>query len=328
MQDVADAAGLSRALVSLVMRDSPKVSDASRAKVLAAAEQLGYRPNRMASSLASARTMTLGLVLNDLHNPFFAEVADGVHGAASAAGYRVVLNSAFAQPEGEAEAVAQFLEYRVDGLILTGPRLSSSQLLDIAAETRLAIIGTTVDTDKLDSVNNDERRGAQLAVDHLVELGHRDIAHIDGGVGAGAAGRRAGYVDAMKARGLGDHVRIVPGDFTEASGIAAVDRLLADDRPLTAVFAANDLEAIGALHRLDDLGYSVPHDISVVGYDNVALAQLRHVALSTVDQPRTLMGQLATRLLLNRLNEGASAGTHQVLAPTFIARDTSGPARG
>ena len=280
MQDVADAAGLSRALVSLVMRDSPKVSDASRAKVLAAAEQLGYRPNRMASSLASARTMTLGLVLNDLHNPFFAEVADGVHGAASAAGYRVVLNSAFAQPEGEAEAVAQFLEYRVDGLILTGPRLSSSQLLDIAAETRLAIIGTTVDTDKLDSVNNDERRGAQLAVDHLVELGHRDIAHIDGGVGAGAAGRRAGYVDAMKARGL------------------------------------------------DDLGYSIPHDISVVGYDNVALAQLRHVALSTVDQPRTLMGQLATRLLLNRLNEGASAGTHQVLAPTFIARDTSGPARG
>ena len=326
MDDVAQLAGVSRALVSLVMRDSPKVSDRSRAAVLAAADELGYRPNLMARQLASNRTMTIGLVLNDLHNPFFAELADGVHREALASGYRVVLAAGFGQADGEANAAATFLEYRVDGLILAGPRLPESQIIDLAVETKLTLVGRSSTSDKLDSVNNDERLGAQLAVDHLVGLGHRDIAHIDGGVGAGAKGRAEGFMAAMRARGLAEHARVIAGDFSEAAGIKAVNRLIDDDRPLSAIFAANDLVATGALHRLHELGIDVPAEVSLVGYDNTSLAGLGHVDLSTVNQPRALMGQLATRLIIDRLDSGAAAGTHHILAPNFIARSTTAPA--
>ncbi|MCP3934979.1 MAG: LacI family transcriptional regulator [Actinomycetia bacterium] len=326
MEDVAERAGVSRALVSLVMRDSPKVSEKSREAVLKAAGQIGYRPNLMARSLASQRTMTIGLVLNDLHNPFFAELADGVHNAAVDAGYRVVINSGFGTAEGESGAAATFLEYRVDGLIMAGPVLSDSQIEDIGAETRLVLIAREIPTRTVDMVTNDDAIGAQLAIDHLVSLGHTEIAHVDGGVGAGAAGRRAGYVQAMKAHGLDRSVRIVPGDFTESSGAAAIDRLVGHDSPPTAVFVANDLSATGALHRLEQLGLSLPEDISLVGYDNTALAALGHIALTTVNQPRELMGGLAVKMLTDRIESGGEAGTHEVIAPTLVVRSTTGPA--
>lgn len=325
MEDVAARAGVSRALVSLVMRESPKVSDKSRAVVLAVAQELGYRPNLMARSLASRCTMILGVLLNDLHNPYFAEVTDGIQAAASEAGYRLVVNTGLRSNDGEREAVNTLLELRTDGIIMVGPWMSDESLVAVAREAPLVVVGRSLRTDAFDTVNTDDVLGARLVVDHLVALGHERIAHIDGGVGAGANNRRDGYVQAMRSHGLARNVRIIRGDYTEVSGTRGVERLLAEPELPTAIFTANDLMASGALDRLEDAGIDVPGDVSLVGFDNTALAALHHISLSTVNQQCAVLGRLASTCLVERLEQERTEVAHHVLAPMLVARATSGP---
>ena len=219
MEDVARAAGVSRALVSLVIRDSPKVSERSRRDVLAAAERLGYRPNLMARNLASRRTMTIGVLLNDLHNPFFAEVADGILSAADESDYRVLFSTGRVRPAIESHTLEAFLELRVDGIVLVGSRLPRAAIEAAARTVPLVAVGRRLRSSVVDTINNHEQAGARLAVDHLAGLGHERIVHIDGGRGAGSAPRRSGYRAAMARHGLDGHVRVVGGDLTELSGV-------------------------------------------------------------------------------------------------------------
>lgn len=325
MEDVASRAGVSRALVSLVMRNSPKVSERSRTAVLAAAEELGYRRNLMAHHLASRRTMTIGLVLNDLHNPFFAEMTDGIHEAALEAGYRIVINTGLRNREGEKAAVDTFLEFRTDGIILVGSQLFGDELEALAAETNLVVAARDTTAGNYDTVSIDDHLGAQMVVDHLASLGHRRIAHIDGGSGAGARRRREGYQAAMQRHGLAEHVRIVAGEYSEHSGTVGVDRLLGDGESPTAIFAANDLMATGVLNRLQRRGLRVPGDVSLVGFDNTATAALHQMSLTTVDQPRELLGRLAAQYLIERLDEERAEAVHELLTPSLVCRSTSGP---
>lgn len=325
MRQVAERAGVSVALVSLVMRNAPNVSDRRRALVLQAADDLGYRPNVLARNLASRRTRTLGIVVNDLHNPFFAEVVDGVQSAVSAHGYRMLIGTGQHSRRGEAAAIETFLQFRVDGLILAGPVVAADAMERAARSAPVVAIGRTVASTMLDTVNNDDAIGARLAVEHLVALGHRRIAHIGGGVGAGGAARLAGYHDAMHACGLGDHLAVVSGDFSEAGGAAAAQSLLASRQRPTAVFAANDLSAAGALNHVVGAGVRVPDDMSFVGYDNTGLAAMQHMSLTSVDQPRALLGEIATNLLLERLDHGRTGAVHHVLAPTLVVRRSSAP---
>ena len=325
MEDVANRAGVSRALVSLVMRNSPKVSERSRAAVLEAAEELGYRRNLMAHHLASRRTMTIGLVLNDLHNPFFAEMTDGIHEAAFEAGYRIVINTGLRNLAGEKAAIDTFLEFRTDGVILVGSELSEAELEALASETNLVVAARVTAADSYDTVSIDDRLGAQMVVDHLVDLGHRRIAHIDGGPGAGARKRRQGYKAAMEQRGLSKHVRIVTGEYSEQAGAVGVAKLLSEGEMPTAIFAANDLMATGVLDRLQFEGLKVPEDVSLVGFDNTAVAALHQMSLTTVDQPCELLGQLAARYLIERLDEEREEALHHLLKPSLVCRSTSGP---
>jgi DNA-binding LacI/PurR family transcriptional regulator len=325
MEDVAAEAGVSRALVSLVMRDSPRVSTRSRDAVRAAADRLGYRPNLMARNLAAGRTTTFGLLLNDLNNPWFAEIGDSVNEAAETAGYQVIIATARRSPAVEERAVEWFLAHRVDGIVLTGSRLPAKRIAEHGRTTPLVSVGRPVRSDHLDTVNNDEHVGARLAVGHLAALGHRRITHLDGGQGAGAAPRRTGYQAAMRAIGLGDEIDIVTGDFTEDAGLRGVEQLLHRGRVPTAIFAANDLVAIGALARLEDAGYRVPDDVSIVGYDDTTLSALRHVSLTTIAQSQAAMGRRAVELLLERIG-GRREPRHEVTPAELVVRCTTGPA--
>ena len=325
MEDVARRAGVSRSLVSLVMRDSPHVSAERRQRVLAAAADLGYSPNAMARGLASRQSGMVAVLLNDLHNPFYAETFDGLLQAADSKGYRLLLGAGSARRQAELAAMRGFLEYRPDGIILVSPRLPTGAIATVAASVPMVVIGRSVRADGVDSVMTDEAVGTRLVVDHLAELGHRHIVHIDGGRGAGAAPRRQGYRRAMERAGLGRFVEVIHGDFTERAGADAAAALVSRRKLPTAVFAANDLVAVGAIDTLERNGHLVPADLSVVGYDNTFFARLRHVSLTTVDQPREDMGRLALELLSDRIDGRRRTPQLVLTTPTLVRRDTSAP---
>ncbi len=324
MEDVAQIAGVSRALVSLVMRDSPRVSIESRRRVTDAAAKLGYRPNLMARNLASRKTMTIGVLLNDLHNPWFAEVTDGIHDFAERHGYQLILASGRRTTRLESRALDTFLASRVDGIIVAGCRLPAARLDAVAAEVAVVSVGRALPKTRLGSITTDEAFGARLAVEHLYELGHRRIAHIDGGKGAGASPRRSGYLRTMRLLGLADEAQVVAGDFTEEAGARGAERLCRSELLPTAIFTANDLSAVGAIDVIERRGLDVPNDISVVGFDNTSLAALNHIGLTTIHQPRYEMGVAAATMLIDAIND-RGALTDVSMAPNLVVRRTTAP---
>ena len=328
MEDVAKRAGVSRSLVSLVMRDSPHVSAERRTRVLAAAAELGYSPNAMARGLASRQSGMVAVLLNDLHNPFFAETFDGLVHAAEDQGFRILLGAGSDRRRAELDAMRSFLEYRPDGIVLVSPRLPSGAISAVAATLPMVVVGRSVRADGVDSVMTDEVAGARLAIGHLAELGHRRIVHIDGGRGAGAAPRRQGYRKAMERYGLARFAEVIPGDYTERAGAEAGMQLSTRRQLPTAIFAANDLVAVGVIDALERTGREVPRDVSVVGYDNTFFARLRHVSLTTIDQPREEMGRLALDLLAERIGGLRTSSRLVLTTPTLVCRDTTGPPRG
>jgi DNA-binding LacI/PurR family transcriptional regulator len=298
--------------------------------VIAAAERLGYRRNLAASNLAARNTLTIGLLLDDLHNPWYAELTDGIHAVADARGYEIILTTGRRSATLESRAVDTFLASRVDGIIVAGCRLPLPRLVAISQEVPVVSAGRSLAgsprAPRLGSVSADDGEGARLAVQHLHDLGHRRIAHVDGGRGAGSATRRAGYIAAMRAIGLGGNAKVITGDFTEDAGKRAVQPLLLTKGVPSAFFAANDLSAVGVIGALDDAGLAVPGAVSVVGYDNTAFAGLNHIGLTTIDQPRHQMGQLAATMLLDALADG-SALEHVLMRPRLVVRSTTGPCR-
>src|SRR5579875_3620724 len=325
MEDVARAAGVSRALVSLVMRDQPHVSPERRQRVWDAATRLGYRPNAVARSLASRKSRSIGVILDDLSNLFFAETAAGIEELAWELGYPVLLGTGGLNPRRESSVLAALLEHRVDGVILVGSRLRTAELVAASRETAITLVGRTIRGGDVDSVVVDETRGTELALEHLTALGHRRIAHVDAGRAPGGPQRRAAYLRGMRRRGLGELARVVPGDFTEEAGARAARTLLAEGELPTAIFAANDMVAVGLLDGLGRAGVRVPDDVSLVGFDNTAIAHLAHVPLTSVDQPRVEMGRWALQLLVERI-EGRRNAVTRFIPPRLVVRESTGSA--
>lgn len=318
LDDIAAHVGVSRGLVSLTLRGLPGAGDQTRQAIHDAASEIGYVPNAAARNLASRTTRAIGVLLGDLHNTFYADVVDGLTGPFEEAGYHVLMVSGRHLPTVERSRLDLFRSYRVEGAVLIGPQLDDDSIENFGSHIPTVLVGRAMHSDHLDVIVNDDRRGAALAVEHLYELGHRDIAHLDGGDGPGAPERRLGYVETMRNLGLPESIRIAGNGYTAAHAVAGVDELLAANPP-TAIFAASDVMAIVAIQRLAQAGLSVPDDVSVIGYDNISLIDQLKLGLSSIDQPREEMGALATTLLHERFN-GRTVAAHHLLAPTVVPR--------
>ncbi|RJO74983.1 LacI family transcriptional regulator [Nocardia panacis] len=328
MDDVAARAGVSRALVSLVMRDSPKVSEHRRQAVLAAAAALGYQPDFLARSLASRTSPLVGVLVSDLRNTYFADLVEGMDSAAQKAGLELILNTGRRKGAREIAALDRLLSFRPGGIILLSPVLPQGRIREAAEQCPTVLVSRVSTAPEVDTVNDDGETGAALAVDHLVALGHRRIVHLDGGGAFTSAARRKGYRAAMARHGL--EPMVLGSEHTDAAGMSAVRRLLNlfshGDFP-TALVCGNDFNAVGAMSGLQEAGLRVPEDVSVVGYDNTSLAALRHIALTTIDQPRNQMGRLAVEALTERMREGRTAAVRHRLRPSLVVRSTTAPPR-
>jgi len=320
---VAARAGVSAGLVSLVLREQPGPSEQTRARVLAAARELGYRADRTASLLARRRSQHLGVVM-DVRNTFHAEMVADIDAAATRRGYDLVL-SVLTPTRDERAATEILLDFRCEGLILIGPEDRAGWLNALGQELPVVAVGRRVKSARLDVVRAADDLGVGEAVAYLAGRGHRDIAFVDGGRGTIAADRRRGYQRAMRVHGLDGRARVIPGDHTEEAGVRAAPVVL-EGHP-TAVIASNDRCAVGLLDRLARLGVSVPGDISVVGYDDSTLARLGHVDLTTVSQDAPRQAEEAVALLASRLDDGRTAPREVVLPPRLVVRSTTGRPR-
>lgn len=326
ISQVAERAGVSVTTVSHVINETRFVSGAVRERVQQAMDELGYRPNALARSLRRGETHTLGLILPDSSNPFFAEVAQNIEVAAFEQGYNVILCNAQGAPSKERLYLDVLQKRQVDGLILLstgedGESLSQALHRDIP----IVMLDRDLPAADADVVLVDNRLGAVVATNHLLELGHRRIGCISGPSHINPSARRvSGYLDSLAGAGIAfDETLVVRGDFHPESGRAGAHALLSrPDRP-SAIFACNDLMAIGAVRAACELGLNVPEDVSFVGFDDIQLASYITPPLTTVVQPKAGMARTAVQLLFERMADRSLPARRHVLSPTLVTRASS-----
>lgn len=324
IRTVAARAGVSKSLVSLVLRGSPNVRPHRREAVLKAMSELGFQPDPAARSLAERRTRTIGVVIDDLSNPWYVDLLSGLRAVLHARALRPL----YADGHTEPDAVNAMVGLRVEGLLVVGTPNDSviAQVEQLDPDLPVVIVGTREPRlPRIDGVANDDEAGARAATQHLIDLGHTRIAHV---IGEGAVGalRRAAFEATMEQAGL-PHA-VVAGDWTEATGYQVATELCSGPERPTAIFAANDLSAIGVLAAADELGLRVPQDLSVVGYDNTVFARMRRVSLTTVDAHIAEVGRVGGEMLLEAVDRPVHAadvqGVTRLIAPTLIARTSTG----
>jgi len=318
IRDISAEAGVSKGLVSLILNGHPGPSAATTTRVLAIADRLGYRINRTASLLARRRSRMLGVTMTP-SNPFHAELVEEIQRVADLNGYEVGLG-AVTPSHDERQAIETLLDFRCEALFLLGSVLSPQELAEVTAGMPVVVMGRPVDLPGFDVVRTADRDGLRLVVDHLVGLGHRRIAHADGGAGSVAGERRIAYVEAMERHGLTP--LILPGGETERAGIHAA-AALAPSAGVTAIVAYNDRCAIGVLDHLDRAGIDVPRRMSVTGYDNSFLAQLHRLNLTTVSQEPREQARLAVEAAIERLDGDRTETRVIVLEPHLVERGST-----
>ncbi|MCD7101568.1 LacI family DNA-binding transcriptional regulator [Pseudoclavibacter sp. 13-3] len=361
IRDVAAEAGVSKSLVSMVFNEDPRVSDVRRRLVLDAAQRLGFSPNWMARSLAAGDGDFVGVMVPDLANPIFAEILEGIRTELRDAGQRTLVSSAlFTDAGGNREFDDRVLtvlrDMRPSSLVVIGsvPSLDVVQPLMQRVPTVVAS-GTADDLDHVCVVRNDDVIGIDLIVDHLVERGHRRIAHVGGSGGGAAVNRRDAYESAMRRHRLAEHIEVELSDYTTERAIEATRRLLMrpggsttgaaiktqvlhpDDghpaaietralRPVgerpTAIVAVNDLAALGVITAAEQLGLRVPGDVAVTGYDDTALSGIDRISLTTVDPRNAEIARETVRLLLDA--DGPFEGHRERLViPRLVVRGST-----
>lgn len=323
LEDVAQRAGVSRALVSIVMRDAVGASERTRKRVKQAADEIGYRPDPHAQRLRQHRSKLVGVAFA-AGQEFHADLIDSVYVATEALGYDVVL-SAVTPHRDEARAIRTLVDDRCEGLVLIGPRMPARQLGELASQIPVVVMARR--TRGVDAVRSDDVAGAVLGVEHLVGLGHRRIVYLDGGRAPGAAERLRGYRRAVRAVGAPELIRA--GGLTEREGAEAASSMFASNELPHAVFAFNDRCALGVMDVFIRAGVSVPQQVSVMGFDDSPLAGLTHINLTTIRQDCVSLADAAVERLVARLE-----GTHEpvdvvdvVCEPALVPRGSTAARR-
>ncbi|HEY1367853.1 MAG TPA: LacI family DNA-binding transcriptional regulator [Gaiellaceae bacterium] len=332
MDDVARAAGVSKSSVSRALNGVPgTVAPATAARVRRAMEELGYVPNAVAASLKYQRTKTVGLVLPDLGNPFFALVAAGVEAEISGAGYSLLVANTGNDHERETSATRMLLERQVDALLIGSSSLAGNHLrLALGRGVHVALVDSHPRRFSVDCITADNRGGAAEATAHLLALGHRDLGVIAGlADDSSAAERLQGVRATLDAAGLRlPHERCHAGDFGIASGREGAHALLGGPDPPTALFVANNLMTVGAMRGIADLGLRIPDDVSLVGFDDMDWYPLASPPITAVAQPAHEIGRRAARRLLERIRGTRRSRPRTELLPTeLIVRASTAPPR-
>ena len=323
IREVAERAGVSYATVSHVINNTRVVTQETRERVLAAMAELSYRPNALARSLRQGKTNTIGLVLPDSANPFFAEISRSIEDEAFKRGYSVFLCNTELDMQRELFYVDVLSKNQVGGIIFVAAG-DQADSLDFLQRHSMPVVMIDRDLPKVevDAVLTDHQLGGFLATRHLIELGHTRIACIAGpSTITPSAERLTGYRQALEKAGLPyDETLILRGDYHAQSGMEITHTILKMNPRPTAIFALNDLMALGALRAAAEAGYSVPRDLAIIGYDDLELAQFTNPSLSTIAQPKKEIGAQAVNLLVDRITHKSRPPSRLVLAPELIVR--------
>jgi DNA-binding LacI/PurR family transcriptional regulator len=331
LTDVARASGFSIATVSRVLTgtDYP-VADETRQKVQRVAKELGYQPNLIARSLRKERTHTIGIIVENILSPFIPPIIRGIQDRLSQHDYFSIIFNSDWDPVIEADAIERLVMRQIDGIIFVESYMRSSGEVAALNDKPHLFVHRLFNSIGVNAVVPDDRYGARLAVQHLIQLGHRRIALIRGPEGWDAASNRlAGYQEELAASGLPyDSALVAGGDWQAQSGYHGAQQLLAAAERPTAIFAANDLMALGAIYAIQEAGLRVPEDMAIVGYDDRDFAGFVRPALTTVEMPCEKMGQVAAESLLRLINREVMALEPALVRGELVIRQSCGARKG
>lgn len=330
--DVAKVAQVSVATVSRVVNGNYPVKEETRQRVQEAIEKLQYVPNMQARELNMQKSMMIGVVVPSLYNMFFAEVIDGIEASLSGDSYSLLLCCAKNDPKREARCINDLMQRNVSGIIIISPNTENleTDFYDrIARNQALVFINSYVKRPNISYVSNDEYRGSQIALEHLLAYGHRKILFIRGKNSDSYQVKEDAYIDVMKRRGLFDPTRIL--NIGEGNSHETVDNTmyrLMDmmlDLDVTAIFACNDLMAVGAVNACKRMQRKIPADMSIIGFDNTPLSHFIEPKLTTMDQNMYALGECAAQILTEKISSGTQVRKNIVLKNTLVERETTGP---
>lgn len=325
IKDIAKKANVSYATVSRALSGSTEISEETKKRIIHLAYEMGYSPNIIARGLVTKSTHTIGLIVPDITNPFFAEVAQGAGDCAHQSSYNVFLCNSNWDIQREKESLSKLFSSRVDGIIITPVSNDISHIIALNEKIPIVFAANKPHNIGLSYVVTDNHRAASLATEYLIKLGHKRIAFVGGSkLDYGTSSRIEGYIDSLEKYNITVNPDIImQGQLTSNSGYNLVKKILESSELPTSILACNDIVALGAIQAIEEYGLNVPKDISVVGFDDISFASLNKIQLTTVFQNKYKIGELSIKLLIDRImNKDFEENNYHILEPKLIIRKT------
>lgn len=322
--DIAKKVGVSYTTVSRALNNKKGVSDKMRDKIIKAANEMGYQPNTLARGLVSNSSKTIGLIIPDIINPFFPEIARGIEDAASEKGYTVFLSNSNWDIEKEEKCINSLVSNRVDGIIINPNSMDNLEKLK-NLKTPIVYVNTKVKDEDVSFLGIDNISGAKFATKHLIDCGYKKIAYLGGTTKSYSNNMRMkGYKETLIENGFEIKEEIiVNAKFDTDIAYEETKKLLSLDNPPDAIFAANDIIALGVMHAVEESGIKIPEEFGVIGFDNISEAKLPQIQLTTMSLPKYFMGKKAFELLLDQIENDNMNNAQYIIKPRLIQRKTT-----